>query len=445
MLILMVILFAAPSLVKDSTARLINNDRDFEREAPFSFVLQEENPTVIQYDDYDLQVEVEGEVFPAEVFINVDNYQYRLTKESETLFTYRFNNLQRTTAFNLFAPGLRGQKVNSKDFEIDVLKKPNILGFDIRLDYPGYTGRKDETIQNVGDLSMPQGTRLSWSFNASNTNSVDLRFNNASETQAAERKGENLFSYQRRALKDETYMLYVSNEHLPFADSIGYALNVIPDLAPSISVEAFADSTQTTQQYFAGEASDDYGLKNLSFNYQKTNSRGQQQPPVSTSIKISGDRNIQYSYAFNLEELDLKPGDQISYFFEIFDNDAINGSKSARTQVMNYELPSIEELEEQEEQNSDEIKEQLKESLKESRRIQEEMKKLREKMLQQKEMDWQTKKELEKLLEQQKKLQEEINKAKEKFEENLQNQEQLSEKSEEILEKQEKLQELLRR
>ena len=442
MLLLLTLLWAAPSLIKDSTTRLINNGTDFDREAPFKFLIAEEKPTVIQYEDYDLQVTIDGEVIPNEVFINVDNYQYRLKKEKNNVFSYRFNNIQKQTPFNLFAPGLRGQKVESKEYEINVLKKPNILGFEIALDYPGYTGRKDEKIDNVGDLSLPQGTQLTWVFNAAHTSKVDLQFGREGKRVSAERFSDDLFSYKKRALRDQTYKLFVSNEFLPDADSVGYSLNVIPDLAPTINVELFADSTNLKLQYFAGESSDDYGLKNLSFNYQITNAKGQQKPVVSTPIEISKDRNIQYSYNWDIEELGLLPGDQLTYYFEIFDNDAINGSKSARTSIMNFDVPTIEEFEEIEEKNDEEIKDKLKESLKESKRIQEEMKKLRDKVLQQKDMDWQTKKELEKLLEQQQQLQEEIKKAKEKFEENLKNQEQFAEQSEEILEKQEKLQEL---
>ena len=28
-----------------------------------------------------------------------------------------------------------------------------------------------------------------------------------------------------------------------------------------------------------------------------------------------------------------KPGDEVSYYFEVFDNDAVNGSKSAKTNL----------------------------------------------------------------------------------------------------------------
>jgi len=110
MLLLLGLLWAAPSLITESTNRLVNNNTDFDRDDPFKFILKEESPTVVQYEDYDLLVNLEGELMPSEVFINVDNYQYRLKKEDNSTYSYRFNNLQKQTSFNLFAPGLRGQK-----------------------------------------------------------------------------------------------------------------------------------------------------------------------------------------------------------------------------------------------------------------------------------------------------------------------------------------------
>jgi hypothetical protein len=43
-------------------------------------------------------------------------------------------------------------EVKSKPYELEVLKKPNLSQFNIRMDFPGYIGRKSETIQNIGDL-----------------------------------------------------------------------------------------------------------------------------------------------------------------------------------------------------------------------------------------------------------------------------------------------------
>ena len=130
------------------------------------------------------------------------------------------------------------------------------------------------------------------------------------------------------------------------------------------------------------------------------------------------------------------------YYFEIWDNDAVNGSKSARTQNMVYKMPTVDEFKKSEDEKEELIKDKLEEAIKDSKRVQKKAKDLKEKLLQKKEADWQDKKELEKLLEEQQKIEEKINDAKEAFEENLDKQEDFNQPSEEIEEKQEKLEEM---
>ncbi len=436
LLLLFIMLFAAPSIITDGANRLINNNENFERAAPFSFVMQTDDLKVVQFDDFPIEVKIEGDVLPNEVFIEVDNYQYRMTKTAPNTFTYTFNNVQKETPFHLFS-----NHVTSDDYELNVLYKPNIANFDVSLDYPNYTGRKDETLTSIGDLVLPVGTKINWNFNALNTDDIALKFSSDNKLIAANRMSDQAFSFAKRAMKDELYKLFLSNKALPNADSLAYSISIIPDLHPKIEVKEFKDSSDNKMIYFVGDASDDYGLLSLSFNYRKSNGNTQGQLQTIKLPKDAG-KITGFEYNFDLSQLDIKPGDEITYYFEVFDNDAVNGSKSAKTNLMKFEMPSIQEMEEKADKNNDDIKDKLKDAIKESKKIKEDFKKLREKLLQKDEMDWQTKKEMEKLMERQKDLQKNIDKAKENLEENMKNQEEMSKPDEEILEKQEKIQEM---
>lgn len=437
LLLLLIILFAAPSIIKDSTNRLINNNKEFEKPAPFSFVLEQQDElSVVQFEDFPISVKVVGEQLPNEVFIEVDNYQYRLNKDEKNQFSYKFSNVQKDTKFRLFS-----SIVQSEEFELEVLKKPNVLGFEVKLDYPAYTQRKDEDLESIGDLVVPVGTNIDWVFNALNTDDISIQFGDE-ETVDIKRFSDDLFTHKKRAFKNEAYKLMISNKQLPNADSITYTINVIPDLYPTITAEKFQDSTDMKLLFFVGEASDDYGLRNLSFNYQIKKADGKQGKVEKVSVGRAEGKQLQYDYTFDVNELSLTPGDQVTYYFEIFDNDGVNGSKSARTNPMLFSMPTVEEFEAMEEKNDEQIKDDLMKALKESKEIQQEMKKMREKLLQENDLDWQTRKELEKLLDRQKELEKKIDQAKDAFEENRQNQEEFSETDERIMEKQEQVQKL---
>ncbi len=436
LLLLIVLLFAAPSLITDSTKRLVNYNSEFERPAPFAFVLEDENLEVVQYGEYPLMVKVEGDVLPNEVFINVDNIQYRLQKEDNSTFSYRFSNVAKDTDFKFFSSG-----IESKDYTLSVLKKPNITGFEVKLNYPNYTGRRDEALKSIGDLVVPIGTNIDWVFSSENTDNIAIRFANTGEAIDTKRFSDELFTYKKRALKDESYRLYISNVALPNADSVTYSISVVPDLFPTIAAEEFVDSLNDKIIYFVGDASDDYGLRNLSFNYRHKKDGKDGELKTLALQKPSG-RNIQYNHIWDMTELGLQPGDEVMYYFEVFDNDGVNGSKSARTNLMVFSMPTEEELEKMEEDNDQEIKDKLKKSLEESKKIQDDMKKLREKVLQQKDLDWQTRKELEKLLDRQKELEKQIEEAKKALEENQKNEEEFNQ-NEEKQEKMDKMEEMM--
>jgi len=437
LLLLLVLLFAAPSLITDSTHRIINNNKEFAKAAPFDIAIKNKSFDVLQYEDYKLEVEIDGDVFPEELFIDVDEFQYRLKKEAPNKFSYVFKNVQKESKFQLYSG-----RVRTAENQLRVLPKPNLVNFDLYLDYPSYVGRKDESISNIGDVLVPQGTKITWNFNALNTDDISMKFSHSAKAASIERKSEERFRHYKRVMRDDLYKIYINNANIPQPDSVSYSINVTPDQHPTINVEKFQDSVEHELLYFIGNASDDYGLTSLSFNYTLTKHKGGPANIQRVEMKKPDGRDIQYDHYFDIADLKMEPGDQLSFYFEVSDNDGVNGNKKAKTGVMNFEKPTIEEFEEMEDENEEAVKEKLVESLKEAKKIKEELKKMKEKMLQKKELDWQDKKELEKLLERQKELEKQMEEAKKKFEENLKNQEQFSERKEEIMEKQEKIQEM---
>ncbi len=436
-LFLLVILLAAPGIIREGTSRIIQNDKKFTKAAPFYYTIKEQNLEVVQFQDFELLVHVDGSVLPNEVFVNVDGFQYSMDKKDAHTFAYTFRNVQKEVAFVLSSGS-----VISESYTLEVIKKPNLVDFSIALAYPSYTGRKDEVLENSGDLNVPEGTKITWLFETQETDDIALFFGEDANMVSAEKRDENTFRYVRRASQDELYRLYLSNSRVPQADSLLYGISVTKDACPQVNAEKIVDSLDRTLVYFVGDASDDYGLQSLSFNYMVTQANGTIQPLQKAKMQKQDGREIQFDYVFDLKKLALNPGDQVSFYFEVFDNDAVNGSKSAKTSIMSIERPTLEEIQLAEDKNEEEIKSELKDALKALDKLQENLRKMKEKLLQEKQLDWQDKKEMEKILDEQKKLQEKIEKAKEKLEENMKNQEEFKTQSEEVREEQEKLKEL---
>lgn len=438
LLSLLVILFAAPAIIRDSADRLLHNGREFLRPAPFQFVLPSEELAVVQYEDFPLTVKVTGEKLPNEVFITIDDYEYRMKKISATEFRYVFTKVQKDLDFRLTAG-----EVSSLRYSLAVLKKPSIRDFEVRITYPTYLGRPTELLNSVGDLVVPVGSKVDWLFNTESTDRIQLWFSRSGKAAEARRQGDDLFVFSKKLLLDESYRLVYSNQALPKGDSVSYAITIIPDQYPEIQVQRFADSTSNQVQFFAGQANDDHGLRSLTFNYRIRRAGSSNANEIKKPLLRPSGKAAEFEYTLDVAELGLKPGDEMTYYFEVYDNDAVNGSKSSRTGLMVYSMPTLEEMAAQAEQNDDRIKQSLKDALEESKKIENELKKLREKLLQEKELNWQTRKQLEKLLERQKELEKQIEEAQKAFQENQQTEEQFFPKEEEnTAEKSEKLEEL---
>lgn len=431
------ILFASPDLIKDSTLRLIHHNEYFERQSPFQFSVMNSKLQTIQYQDYELKMKVDGKVLPDEASININGFAYPLTKKSATEYVYTFVKPQKDASFYFSAAGFR-----SKDFSLKVLAKPIIVKFNTDLNFPAYLGKKNESLQNIGDITVPEGTRIDWHFISQNTSNISIAFGDSVFT--AKDQGSNEFAFSQKLKQDAPYTVFVSNENLPKADSISYSISVIPDRYPAIQVSQVNDSTNKKYFYFVGEVSDDYGLRNLQMKY-KLKKAGQEDLSenfVSVPVKIPAGKYAQFSHFWDLNTLNLSPGDQLMYFFEVWDNDGVNGSKSTHSSYMTYQMPTEDEMEKKTEENNEKIKDDLQSSIKEANQLKDEFEKLQSDLLNKKNPTWEDKKKIEDLLEKQKALNNKIENIQNTFKENLSNQSDYKQYSPELQEKQQDLQKL---
>ena len=435
------ILFAAPSLIKDSTKRLIEHQTYFEKPAPFKFEVTNKDLKGIQQQDFQLDIRINGKEVPAEAFIDFDGIQYKLEKENLTTFHYLFKNLQRTQTFHLTADGF-----SSEEYTLEALPNPLLMNFTINLDYPSYLNKTNESISNTGDLVIPAGTKVKWNFITKNTERLNLIFQDS--VMKLSLNGNNTFSYSQRFMKNNSYVISTGNQFMNSKDSLHYTISVVPDIYPSISIEQTKDSLSGKRTYFRGLIKDDYGFSKLNFVYRfiKSNDSTQsnQGKQFSENIPISRNTNSdQFFYAWDLATVNITAGDEVEYYFEIFDNDGINGPKSTRSQSQIFKAPTLNEIAENAEKNNESIKDDLKESIAKAKQIQKDLNDLSKKILEKKELSYEEKKKAEDLLKRQQELEKKLDELRKKNEAKNRQQEEYKKVNEDIAQKQEQLQSLL--
>ncbi|HCN83817.1 MAG TPA: hypothetical protein DIT07_09375, partial [Sphingobacteriaceae bacterium] len=434
LVVIFIIAFTAPYIFSEGTERLIQHNKRFIKKAPFEFIVLNKRLVATQGDDYEIQIKLTGNEIPQEVYMEDGANTFKLDKESIIRFNYTFKNIQENKKIRLV-----GGEFSSEEYIIEVKRKPTLLNFDVFLEYPSYLGKQNETISNSGDLTVPQGTRVNWRFHAKNTSDIVMgigsRQVNIKPTEA------NLFNYSYRAMDNINYFLRPVNNEVITTDSVSYQVHVIPDLSPAIEVTERPDSVNSKMLYFVGQVNDDYGFSRLTFNYTI------QGTEKVISKSLSFDKNSLQSnffHVWNLDEANLKPGQQIEYYFEIYDNDGVNGAKATRSPVKTLNLPSQRELENKISESSQSIKKKMEDAAGKASQLEQNAKKLNEDLISKKgNLSYEDRKQIEDLLKQQKTLEEIIKDIQKTNEKNIQDREQLGEQNPEMLKEQKQIQDLI--
>jgi hypothetical protein len=431
------IIIAAPNIIEEGTSRLYHNNTTFEKEAPFHFVIKNKNLTALQFDNYDLEVTTEGDAQPSEVYLETDNMIVKMKQKEKNVFTHEFVNVQKTMAFHFNANGFK-----SKDFVLTVVAKPVITSFEIVAEYPPYTGKQNEVIKNAGDIVVPVGTHLLWKLEARNTD--EILFKLGDSLYHTKKVDEGTYTFAKTAMEGGTYGIKVSNQEVKNADSVSYSLGVTPDLYPVVNVQESRDSANDHFFYYLGDISDDYGLRKLTFNYQITKAdSGAADISKSVEVPFNPGTAARFSYYWNMQDLGIRPGDKMTYYFEVWDNDGIHGSKSSKSSLMRFDMPTMNEIDKQLTADDKHMQDDLQETMKQARDLKNKLQDMQDKMMDKKNLNWEDKKNMADMLQQQKDLQQKLESMKDKFTRNNERQNEFKELSESVQEKQKQLQDLM--
>ena len=431
MVVILLLLLGQEEIFTKSPQRIVNYTEEFVEAAPFDFVILNESLDVYQNNDFSLHIKLEGEEIPETCYLEWNGMNYRMKKQKDGTYAYAFKKVREDQMFRLQAAGF-----NSKYHELHAYPVPELVQFEMHVDYPSYTGISDEVLTNTGDLRLPYGSRVKWILNTRNTDEFELLFGDS--LIGCERASVGVFSFERPLYHSVQYRFVPRNEYLEQEAGI-HQIEVVEDAYPSIQMVEEADSTDDRLRFFTLNCEDDYGFSALYFHYRKNGEEETIRQEVQINRNVARDQSFHY---WNLREEGLELGDEIEYFFELWDNDGIHGPKSSRTESRVFHAPTRDELKEKTNADSEEIQEKMQESIEKARDIQEQLEELNRKMLEKKELSWEEKKQLEELLKQQKELQKEVEEIMEESKKLNEQRSEFQDQSERILEKQRQLEQL---
>lgn len=430
-ILLGIILLFQSNVITKSTQRILSYNKQFAREAPFDFVLQNKNLNVLRNTDITIKIITVGKNLPAEVFINLDNHLIKMESTGKHEFSYQMQNLTVSHQF-YFTDG----DFTSNSFDLNVLPNPVLMNFKVNLTYPAYTDRLAETLNNTGDLTLPKGTTVEWIFNTKDAEKLDFILN---QTKVSATKSNNVFTIKQTIKGSTNYYLQLSNQFIASKDTIKYSIQSIDDRYPGIIAEQKQDSINPFVYYFYGKADDDYGISKLQFIYKNTSSNN-----VNKVLPVSIGKTTDeiFYYMVDLSKLIDTDGDILEYYFEVWDNDGVNGKKSSKSAVFKTVSPSKEQLKADAESSSSSIKQKMMEAMQESISLQKRTQDLNKDLMENNTLDWRQQEKIKDFIKDQKKLENKIDQLKNENKNKNEKENQLNPKDEELLKKQKELDKL---
>lgn len=418
-----------PQYVEEPTKRLIKYDQEFEKIWPFNIEILNTPLSAFQKENFDLKVKINGTEWPEQLFLNFDQNRYLLKKISGNLYHFEIKNLRKSIDFYI----TDGGEFSTEIYHLEVFPKAVFNAFEVEIIPPNYTQLPVRNINNISDLSLAEGSILKYHIKAAY----------GTEAQWINNQNIHLFNIENNELlfvdtirSSQFNQLYISNNYLKDSDSLKWSVQMIKDEFPDIHVESVKDSNDMMLFYYSGMINDDYGFSKLNMNIQMGDSN------IRIPIQINKRTRPQTFYHYlDLRDINLQRGEDIEYYFEIFDNDAWNGPKSAKSQMDYFRLKSKDELKEERNQESDSLKNQMRENLEQWKDMQDKIKEFKKELLQKDILSWEDRKKMEDLLKEQKDLQKKIEDFNQQNEE-LKDQNKDLEQNKRILDKQEQLQDL---
>lgn len=363
------------SVFTSSLHRIIHYKTEFIKPAPYNFILLNNKLETTKGESFKILLECKGDELPHIVYINIEGNNYLMSNISAG--KYEFDIASVINPVNFYFTDL---KYKSEKYFLDILPAPGINNFTTEVQPPSYTGISDEKYDNVGDLHVPNGTKIKWNFKGIDIDTLYISFSDSTVIGAD--KSDQGFKVSKIFYRSENYNVFVKNNLTEPELALSYSIDIIPDLYPEIKIIRVQDSLRMTRYYFKGIIGDDYGFSALSFHYNVDNHDSTVAIPF---VKNLTDQDFYFGYDF--AEVSAA-SENITYYFSVTDNDVVNNYKTTTSNSFTISLPGKNEIAVTENEKFDNLEKMLKEGQNLANEIQDDINNLRLKNMNSNISDW---------------------------------------------------------
>lgn len=222
------------------------------------------------------------------------------------------------------APGSSNGEQRTQQFTISLYDLPQAEQIDLAYNYPAYTGLENTTETDGGDMIAPEGTEVAMTvtFNKA-VQSADIVFDDDTRVPLTVQgvNGSATLVVER----DTGYRIIATDmDRLQSEDPDVFYIRSIPDEPPQLTLRSPGrdqDVMPLEEVILEVDASDDYGLSEFTLHYSVVGSDEQSINflPAEQTRSITGNQMIY------MEDLVVQPGDFVSYYMTLADNNGLRG------------------------------------------------------------------------------------------------------------------------
>jgi len=304
-----------------SINKLLGSWADPDQPSLYEVLVTPGNATVGEHGDLEIRATLMG--FDArEVTLNA-LYENQPQWESVQMFpdsntgeyTFLFFDIREPIDYYVEAEGIR-----SGEFRIEVSDVPRVTKVKITLQFPSYTGLSDATFEDEQIIRALEGTRVQLEISTDQpVRRGFLRFEEADET-ALEVLPSGKLTAEFKIAGDDFFRIHFANsEGILNPGSDEFVVQALEDQKPVISFNQPGRDRPVTnieEVYSELQVEDDHGIANLKLMYAINGG-----PDQTADLAFPrGAKHITSSHTFYLEEMELLPGDFVSYYGKASDS-----------------------------------------------------------------------------------------------------------------------------
>ncbi len=381
-------------------------------------------------------------------------------------YEFHFDNVRDHTAYRF-----ESAKRRSAEFRIRVVQRPILNRFSLRLVPPAYVRREAQTLEEGrGDAVALIGTRVEIEGTASTPLARGRLLPENDPAAVVTLPGPLRLDLAGAAFRAAFTVRSDLRYHFEIEDSLGnrntdpvtYQISAIEDRPPYVELRApEPDATlpKSAQVELLIQAADDFGISRMTLIFKReregedlqqaeTRTRlvlhdGTALDPEGLAVGKEPAPELLKTHLWDLSTLGLFPGDFVSYWIEVEDNDEVSGHKTARTPVYHLRLPTLGELYAELQDEDENRMSELDRVLEEGKELQEKYERLARELKKNPEMDWKKEQEIQKSLEKQKEIAQKVEEIAQDMQQELEKMEEQQVISAEIAEKMEEIRRLM--